>query len=235
MERLRHEAQAILQIQSNHVREGRRSTTTIMSADLKMALRPGRGTGDSCHGPSIAASCSRHGTLIRNRSRKRRPPFRWPQRFLFGTWGHLAVLVATLFINPTTAVFIKYQNCLSEAYQNDQPLSLQFVPLFVDAVFNTKDPSHNLLVTVWGNVTGSGPSPLVALPSANDTSYWSNPNNTQGKIANDPDPTSADPRLTTLFNKVDVLTYEPWSEAVDFCDQLVNATCPLGPQFFVNG
>jgi hypothetical protein len=114
------------------------------------------------------------------------------------------------------------------------PLQLQFDPLYLDAVFNTTDSSHNLHITVWGNVTGSGPENLVILPPANNTAYWnSNQTNLGGKIEDNPTPDGVN-KLTTLFNKVNVLTYEPWSETVEFCNQLINATCPLAPSFNAN-
>lgn len=70
----------------------------------------------------------------------------------------------------------------------------------------------------------------------NDTAYWEgNSTNLGGKILDSPEPDAANPKLTTLFNKVNVLTYEPWSESVRFCDQLGNGyDCPLGPNFTAN-
>jgi ML-like domain len=140
----------------------------------------------------------------------------------------ILVLVISFFSSPATAVLINFQNCLSQDYQNNEPLALQFVPLYVDAVFNTTDPSHNLKVTVWGNVNGS--QNTLPLPPPNDPA-WSNPNFTNGKIENLTAPYT---KLTTLSNKVSVLTYEPWNENVDFCDRLVNGSCPLGPRFKAN-
>jgi hypothetical protein len=151
-----------------------------------------------------------------------------------GIVGYLLVLIASIWISPTSAVFIEFQNCLSESYQNDTPLSLQFIPKFVDAVFNTTDPSHNLRVTVWGNVTGSGPNGPQGLPPGNDTAYWQNDNITDGKIANITNPDSSSPKVTTLFNKINVLTYQPWNHTVAFCNELTNASCPLGPVFSRN-
>jgi hypothetical protein len=174
------------------------------------------------------------GCLPTSQNRRAHMARRWRQRNPFGALGHLLVLVGSLWVIPATAVFIDFQNCLSESYQNDQPLQLQFDPLYMDAVFNTTDPTHNLHITVWGNVTGSGPEKLVYLPPANDTAYWnSNQTNLGGKIQDNPDPQGAN-KLTALFTKVNVLTYEPWSQNVDFCNQLINATCPLGPSFTAN-
>ncbi|KAH8815079.1 hypothetical protein F5884DRAFT_667560 [Xylogone sp. PMI_703] len=148
--------------------------------------------------------------------------------------GFLLLLVLSVGTAPASAAFVNFQNCLSESYKTQAPLSLQFVPLYVNAVFNTSNSNYNLNVTVWGNVTGSGPNPLVNLPPGNNTDYWNNPSNTQGKIQDVPDPSAEKPYLTTLFNKVNVLTYEPFNEAVDFCDQIVNGSCPLGPSFTAN-
>jgi len=143
------------------------------------------------------------------------------------------LLVASLWVVPTCAVFIDFSNCLTQAVQNNRPLQLQLVPKFVDAQFNTSGSAHKLSVTVWGNVTGS--LPLANLPPSNDTDYWnSNTTDTNnGKIVDVPFPDSAN-KFTTLFNKVNVLTYMPWSHSVDFCSSLVNATCPLVPSFSAN-
>ena len=160
-------------------------------------------------------------------------PFR-RQRIPLGTLGYALILLTSLWIVPASAAMIGFQNCLSESYQNNVPLQLQFVPLYLDAVFNTTNSSHNLRVTVWGNVTGSGPGSVIPiLPPANDTGYWNSNQTGPGKIEDEPDPSLN--VLTTLFNKVNVLTYQPWNEETDFCNRLVNATCPLGPKFTVNG
>ncbi|KAN0122626.1 Transient receptor potential (TRP) ion channel domain containing protein [Hyaloscypha variabilis] len=153
----------------------------------------------------------------------------------FETWQYLFLLMASLWIIPASAVLVDFQNCLSEDVQNNTPLQLQLVPLVMNAVFNTTDPMHNLNITVWTNVTGSTVElPRLLLPPAND-SYWTTPNDTEygGKIENDPFPSVASPVLTTLFNKVSVLTYTPVNPhtGVGFCDQLVNGSCPLSPNF----
>ena len=150
--------------------------------------------------------------------------YRLPRTLCYGV---LAVLLS-LLITPVKAAFINFQNCLSQSYQDTNPPALQFVPLFMDASFNTTDPSHRLTVTVWGNVTGA--YTRVQLPSPNDPA-WMNPNFTDGKIENLPPPRT---RLTTLSRKVNVLTYEPWKQSDQFCDVLVNGTCPLAPRFTAN-
>lgn len=164
-------------------------------------------------------------------------PRRRHTRFL-GTLGYILVLIASLCVVPASAVFIDFDNCLSDTYKNSesgQPKELQFVPLYVNAVFNTTNPSHNLLVRVYGNVTGSGPENLVVnLPPQNDSYWTSNQTNLGGKIINIPNEDATNPKLTTLNNKIDVLTYEPYDHSEAFCDNLVNGTCPLAPSFFAN-
>jgi ML-like domain len=191
-------------------------------------------SGDSLDERPPRTSSPQQGSLPTIRAQRADMPLRWRQSCPFGTLGYLLVLIASLWVIPTSAVFIDFQNCLSQSYQNDVPLQLQFDPLYMDAVFNTTDPSHNLHITVWGNVTGSGPEILVLLPPADNKTYWSsNETNLGGKIEDNPTPDGAN-KLTTLFSKVNVLTYEPWSQTVEFCNQLINASCPLSPSFTAN-
>lgn len=164
------------------------------------------------------------------------PFFRLTKRIRHTTISSVAhfwvvVVLLNCLVPSVSAVFIPYQNCLSEDYQNSA--QLQFLPLFVDAKFNSTDPSHNLNVTVWGNVTGS--LPTVILPPGSNTSYWDNVNNTDGKIVDVDDPTAQNPLATSFFRKVNVLTYQPYqADPADFCDSLINGTCPLGPVFPTN-
>jgi hypothetical protein len=146
----------------------------------------------------------------------------------------------SLLIVPASAVLLEFDNCLSESYKNGNPKQLQFVPYWLDAVFNTTDPSHNLQVTVWGDVTGfvgqnqSAP-PLNLSLNNPDSKYWNPANDSTvygGKIINIPNAGATDPNLvkfTTLSNKVNVLTYEPYDHSEQFCANLVNFSCPLGP------
>lgn len=138
------------------------------------------------------------------------------------------ILALSVLATPTSAVLINFDNCLSLDWQKITPLYLQWVPLYMDAVFNTTDASHRLNVTVWGNVTGS--LPLVVLPDGN-SSEWTDGNFTDGKIVDVPDP-DGNNVATTLSNKVNVLTYQPFSQLYNFCDELINGTCPLGPVFY---
>jgi hypothetical protein len=140
------------------------------------------------------------------------------------------LLFASLLPRPASAAFIvAFDDCLPDSYRNYDPKPLQWVPLYVAASFDTEAPSHTLQVTVWGNVTGE--STNVTLAPWNST-QWSNPNYTAGKILDEPDPSSQNPKITTLHTKVDVLSYTPFNTNTNFCNtSLANATCPLGPIF----
>jgi hypothetical protein len=139
---------------------------------------------------------------------------------------HWVLLVMVgLLTSPTAAVYISFSNCLPVSTQNSAVL--QFVPKFVDAVFNTTDRLHNMRITVWGNVTGSMYTEFVP-PAAND-SYWSDPTKTDGKILN-----VTNNVLTALRSHIDFLNYQPWAQNVEFCAQVINGTCPLGPSFAAN-
>lgn len=142
----------------------------------------------------------------------------------------ILIFLATLCAQPVEAAQINFENCLPDNYRyNNNPVLLQFVPLYVDAVFDTENPTHSLRVTAYGNVTGTNTN--EPLPAWN-SSDWRDPKMTLGKILRDPNPNGPDPKLTTLHSKVNVLTYEPWNGDFDFCNTaLVNASCPLGPVF----
>lgn len=227
---LRYEALVIPDSYVDHDRTSHPNPTLIMSADCweQEGIRGRRYNGEQSSNRYHTSprtsfkeqkriSCPRHGASTKFSSR---------------IWRLLIVLISTSWIAPVSAVFIPFSNCLDERYKGNSPYQLQFVPYYLWAVFNTTESTHNLAIQVWGDVRGSGPgvSP-PSLPNANDTAYWqSNSSNTyNGKIADAPDSNSH--KLTTLSNKVTVLTYEPYSEYLEFCNQLVNGTCPLGPTF----
>lgn len=142
----------------------------------------------------------------------------------------ISLMTLILFLQPTDAILIEqWSNCLSEDVTMSNPKALQWVPLFVGAEYEQIDAGHSLRVTVWGNVTGVYDT-SVTLPAWDDP-IWDDANFTDGKIVRNPFPLTA-ARLTTLHDKVNVLTYQPYSEDFDFCSQaLTNATCPLGPVF----
>jgi hypothetical protein len=214
---------------------GLRNSIIIMDTDERATQQPHRRDGRACRRKRLENRlCPPYEPAI-SYTKRAAMPRSWLRRSTFGTMGYLSILLIALFALPTSAVFVSFDNCLPDSVQEDA-LELQFVPLFVDAKFNTTDPNYPLQVTVWGNVTGSGTVEKNVLPPPNDP-YWANASDASlgGKIQNYP-PTNQNPthKITTLSLKADVLTYEAWSDAVDFCDSLVNATCALGPSFFAN-
>ncbi|KAH6604764.1 hypothetical protein Trco_006471 [Trichoderma cornu-damae] len=160
-----------------------------------------------------------------------RAPSRWCRRnrlFALAARPTLLALalLALVFAAPAAAVLVEFDNCLPDSYRLNNPPLLQWEPLYVDAVFDTKSPKNNLRVIVWGNVTGS--QNVGKLPPPNDP-YWTDPSQTNGKIDETP---YSDTLATTLVRRVNVLTYEPWNDRSNFCaDSLVNGTCPLAPTF----
>lgn len=148
--------------------------------------------------------------------------------------GCLLALIVSFLIVPASAVLLEFDNCLSESYKDGNPKQLQFVPYWLDAVFNTTDPSHNLQVTVWGDVTGFGGQNQSAPPLNSNESYWNPANDSTvygGKIINIPNAGATDPNLvkyTTLSNKVNVLTYEPYDHSEQFCANLGGLLLSLG-------
>ncbi|KAJ4272184.1 hypothetical protein NW762_000895 [Fusarium torreyae] len=143
----------------------------------------------------------------------------------------VAFLIALHAISPAHAVRIPLTNCLSDSYRLHDPTRIQWVPLYADAVFDTKDKKHNLQVIVWGNVTGARTTSKLPPP---DDSEWNNDNKTNGKIAELPD-SEYKKKATTYFPRVNFLTYTPYGNKdmrYNFCkDVLVNGTCPLPPYF----
>ena len=142
--------------------------------------------------------------------------------------------IASLCAQPASAVLIPFSNCLPPKYVFPDPganLQLQWVPQFVDANFDAANSSHNLRIIVWGNVTGRiGTEPL---PPPND-SRWADPEDVLwAKIRDTPYPNLPDGqrKATTLHTTVDVLTYDPYVVPTNFCDGIVNGSCPLGPVF----
>ena len=141
----------------------------------------------------------------------------------------LRILCFAYLLTPSQAVRIPFSNCLPDSYRFNDPTPLQFNPVFADAKFDTQNRRHTLQLVLWGNVTGSYNQ--GTLPGPKDP-YWTNNNETNGKIVAEPDPQSDHPKLTTLKKEVDVLTYRAYSDLVDFCDGgLKNGSCPISPVF----
>lgn len=141
-------------------------------------------------------------------------------------------LVLMLAVVPVSAVRIPFANCLDDKYIDAEPKKLQFVPLWVDAKFDTSDPRHILDVVVWGNVTGLQDTANPPPSYFNDELYWRNATSTNGKIVLTSEPDAQGAKATTLYRRAHVLTYEPLNEPVDFCkDGMLNGSCPVGPFF----
>jgi hypothetical protein len=223
--------QAIHDLHHDHVENDRSYDKMIFATESRDAWQVERETRDGQWVDSSRQQDSLQ-TIRRPHLRSSTP---WQMGF-FPTWQYLFLLIASLWVVPTSAALVNFQNCLSESVQNNTPLQLQLVPLLMNAVFNTTDPMHNLNVTVWTNVTGSTVTPPRYVLPAWNSSYWDptdNDTTAGGKIEAVPDPSDASPLLTTLFNKVGVLTYTPYNprQGFNFCEQLVNGSCPLGPNF----
>ncbi|KYK55468.1 integral membrane protein [Drechmeria coniospora] len=172
-------------------------------------------------GPSTKATVVKAGRWIR----RRRKCFHLSS---LATMTLLAVLLF-VFASPVAAVRIDVTNCLAESYRTNEPKPLQWMPKFADAKFDTLHSSHNLQLIVWGDVEGS--QNQAVLPPPNDT-YWKNADETNGKIIETADPNADKLKATTLYSRVNVLSYEPWHLANNFCHEgLVNGTCPLAPTF----
>ena len=145
----------------------------------------------------------------------------------------VAIFMLTLVLKPSTAYFIHFDNCLSPNIVNsNHPKQLQFVPLFVWASFNSTAVSHNLNITVYGNVDGVGR--IQQYPNQTDP-QWRDANETVGKI---PD-LAGDPgmeKYTTFTTEFDVLDYTPYHpEAVRFCNTSALTPCPWAPVFNFTG
>lgn len=145
--------------------------------------------------------------------------------FLRRAWR--ALLLCSAVLSLAQAAFLPFENCLSPNTINKRPLQLQWVPLFVDAKFDTQSP-NNLRLTFYGNVTGQaveGPYPPPSAPS------WQNDSDHFGKITN----VGSGHKLATLFSSFQVLSYNAWGgDRSRFCSHVTQGDCPLGPRFDAN-
>ena len=144
------------------------------------------------------------------------------------TMIHMALLAISLLIRSSTAAFINFENCLSPNVINSSPKTLQFVPLYVWATFNSTADSHGINVTIYGNVSGIA----TQLPyPAPDDPRWANPNDTVGKIPDIGGP-SNDPTYTTFTTQFNVLDYTPYNPPeTRLCNSSAITQCPLAPVF----
>ena len=145
-----------------------------------------------------------------------------------GSACRLLLAVLAFVASQASAAFINFENCLDPNIVNSNPLQLQLVPLFLNAHFNTTAPSHNLNITVYGNVSGQATVGEYPPP---DSPQWRNPNETFGKITN----IGGANKYSTLISRFGLLTYNAYdAPAEEFCPTVVNGTCPLGPRFDAN-
>ena len=172
----------------------------------------------------------------RNTLHPRRPQVRQrhnPRSLSIFGLGQIFLLATILLIRPTAAVFITFDNCLSPDIKNsNDPKNLQFVPLYVWASFNSSDPSHNINVTTYGNVTGIATKEPLPPP---DDPQWRDPNKTIGKIP-DTGGQGAQEKFTTFTTEFNVLDYTPYNPAaVRLCNSSSLTQCPLAPVFNFSG
>lgn len=203
-----------------------------MSETLEMCHDSTHIRHDAVHLDGLyATKCERRGGLSvaqgrqwRDTSkRRRRDAYAWS----FGWW--IAVLCLISLASPAAAASLSFDNCLSKAILDSNPLTLQYVPLDVGVWFNLNDPLHPLNVTVYGNVSGTADQ-TTDYPSEDDAS-WNNPNVTEGKIV---DLDASNYKYSTLLTNFEVLSFSPYNHPSRFCESLVQGECPLGPVFHYN-
>ncbi|KAI8624659.1 integral membrane protein [Xylariaceae sp. FL1651] len=170
-------------------------------------------------------------------------PLHRQRRLLFGSASLPSLLTIALLllasscIPHVSAVNVTFNNCLPGGYISTNEsiprdkVQLQFVPLVADAVFEAHDQSYNLLVTVWGNVTGRVGN--ATLPNYGDPQWGNNESEATlpGKIQNTIEQGVPSFNATTLHSTIDVLSYRPYSNDAYFCQNIINGSCPLGPVF----
>lgn len=141
-----------------------------------------------------------------------------------------ALYLLTTFLTFAHAAFIPFDNCLDSNILDtlgQTPTILQWVPLYVDAVFDENYP-NDLTVTIYGNVTGQQFEGTYPPPSA---PQWSDNSSQFGKIAN----IGTGNKFSTLLADFKVLTYQAYNaRASEFCTHLNTGSCPLGPSFHAN-
>ena len=140
----------------------------------------------------------------------------------------MLLVLLILFFNESRAAFIDFRNCLSLDVQNSKPPTqqLQFQPLFTWAAFDPRNNSHNLNVTIYGNVVGQATTERYPPP---DSPRWNDTNDTFGKIL---DISKGNNKASTLKASFKVLDYTPYAEkGTRFCNTTIQGRCPLAPIF----
>jgi hypothetical protein len=198
----------------------------------RAVIMPRSGRGWSCDGATHRRRTASRDWRKNGNSGANLPLMRWTMAkgLRFSHLVFTLICMLCLAIRPADAAFINFENCLDPNIVNSSPLQLQFIPLYFWAAFNTSAVSHNLNVTVYGNV--SGIATLEPLPGPNDP-QWRNPNDTTGKII---DLSPENNKYTTLFANFKVLSYTSYEASPQrFCNTSIHGTCPLVPAFFANG
>ncbi|EED12673.1 integral membrane protein [Talaromyces stipitatus ATCC 10500] len=145
------------------------------------------------------------------------------------SWFMILFCFLVFLTSSTNAAFIDFENCLESNILND-PGQLQFVPKYFHVVYDPAPGPNPLNITVYGNVTGSAGEPAPAPGSP----LWNDNTNNAGKIPNIVN-NDGNQTYTTLFTTLDVLTFTPYENATEFCRNVTQGSCPLGPVFNVNG
>ena len=125
------------------------------------------------------------------------------------TWLLTTLFLVLLFTRSTNAAYIDFENCLETNILNN-PSQLQFVPSYFSVVYDPSPGPNPLDIVIYGNVTGNGEIVNIVDNNGNET-------------------------YTTLFTTLDVLSFTPYDHATEFCRNLTQGSCPLGPVFNVNG
>jgi hypothetical protein len=126
-----------------------------------------------------------------------------------GSWLMIVLCMIVFLTSSTNAAFINFDNCLEASLLND-PNQLQFVPMFFSVVYDPTPGPNPLDIVIYGNVTGDGEIVNIVDNDGNET-------------------------YTTLFTTLDVLTFRPYNHATEFCQNVTQGSCPLGPVYNVNG
>ena len=145
------------------------------------------------------------------------------------------LFMSFIWIPQAQAALIEFQNCLDADVNGTNPHQLQFTPLFFDAHFDTINPSHNINISIYGNVSGTTinqPLPTYPAPEWNNASY------TYGKVLDVSDGGGSEKsNFSTLQYNFKVLTYQPYKAPPSrFCNSTINGTaCPIIPLFLDGG
>lgn len=124
-------------------------------------------------------------------------------------WLMIVFCMLVFLASSSNAAFIDFDNCLEANLLND-PSELQFVPKFFSVVYDPSPGPNPLEIVIYGNVTGDGEIVNIVNNDGNET-------------------------YTTLFTTLDLLSFTPYNQPTEFCQNVTQGSCPLGPVFNVNG